>query len=48
MITPEFSDLVLAMIRKKPSDRPENLREFSSRFSRMRIFLDDEPPEVTL
>ncbi len=48
MITPEFSDLVMAMIRKKPSDRPESLREFSSRFSRIRIFLDDEPPEAIL
>ena len=33
-ITPEFSDLVMEMIRKKPADRPQSLHEFLSRFAR--------------
>ncbi len=41
-ITPEFSDLVMQMIRKNPKDRPENLHEFISRFSRIKIFHDVE------
>jgi eukaryotic-like serine/threonine-protein kinase len=43
-ITPEFSDLVMAMIQKRPADRLGSLREFLSKFSRIRIFQDD--PEL--
>ena len=45
-ITPEFSDLVLRMIKKKPKDRPANLREFLSQFSRVRIYKDDPDPSA--
>jgi serine/threonine protein kinase len=45
-ITPEFSDLVLKMIRKKPADRPKNLHEFISLFSRIRIYKDDPDPQA--
>ncbi len=43
-ITPEFSDLILQTLRKKPGDRPADLHEFLSRFSRLRIYKDDPPP----
>jgi serine/threonine protein kinase len=43
-ITPEFSDLVMKMIKKKPTDRPTNLREFVSTFARVRIYRDDPDP----
>ncbi|GIW86302.1 MAG: hypothetical protein KatS3mg108_0626 [Isosphaeraceae bacterium] len=43
-ITPEFSDLVLRMLRKKPADRPRDFQEFLSLFSRIRIFKDEEVP----
>ena len=43
-ITPEFSDLVMKMIAKKPEDRLQNLREFVSRLPRIRIFKDDPDP----
>lgn len=45
-ITPEFADLVLKMIKKKPADRPKNLHEFLSLFSRVRIFKDDPDPRA--
>lgn len=45
-ITPEFSELVMQMIRKNPAERPESMREVLSRFSRLRIFQDD--PEAQL
>jgi serine/threonine protein kinase len=44
-ITPEFNDLVLSMVSKRPTDRPEGFQEFLSRFSRIRIFRDDPPPQ---
>jgi eukaryotic-like serine/threonine-protein kinase len=43
-ITPEFSDLVLKMIQKKPEDRFPNLEEFRLAFSRVRIYKDDPDP----
>ncbi len=47
-ITPEFSDLVMQMIRKNPAERPESMREFLSRFSRIRIYRDEpeSPPDA--
>ncbi len=43
-ITKEYSDLVMSMLHKKPQDRIQDLREFSSRFSKIRIFKDDPDP----
>lgn len=43
-ITPEFSDLVLKMIQKKPKDRLESLEEFRLAFMRVRIYKDDPDP----
>jgi serine/threonine protein kinase len=43
-VTPEFSDLILQTLKKKPGDRPADLREFLSRFSRLRVYKDDPPP----
>src|SRR4051812_19628858 len=43
-ITPEFSDLVLKMIAKKPADRPESLEDFRLKFSRVRIYKNDPDP----
>jgi serine/threonine protein kinase len=43
-ITPEFSDLVLKMIQKKPADRPESLEDFRLAFSRVRIYKNDPDP----
>jgi serine/threonine protein kinase len=43
-VTPEFSDLVMKMIRKKAADRPQSLHEFLSQFSRIRIYKDDSDP----
>jgi eukaryotic-like serine/threonine-protein kinase len=43
-ITPEFSDLVLKMIQKKPANRPASLEEFRLAFSRLRIYKDDPDP----
>jgi serine/threonine protein kinase len=46
-VTPEFNDLIMQTIRKKPEDRPADLREFLSRFSRIRVFKDDPPPTAS-
>lgn len=43
-ITPEFNDLVLKMISKKPAERPATLREFLSKFSRMKVYKTDPDP----
>ncbi len=43
-VTPEFNDLVLKMIQKRPADRFSSLHEFISRFRSVRIFQDDEDP----
>jgi serine/threonine protein kinase len=45
-ITPEYSDLVMRMIKKKPSDRPGDLREFLSVFGRTRIYVHDPDPRA--
>ncbi len=44
-ITPEFSDLVMRMIQKKPADRPSDLREFLNQFAR--ADLQGRPPAAT-
>jgi eukaryotic-like serine/threonine-protein kinase len=44
LVTPEFNDLVLKMIQKRPADRFSNLHEFMTRFRTIRIFLDDPDP----
>ncbi len=41
LVTPEFSDLVLKMITKRPADRLASLHEFLTRFRSVRIFQDD-------
>jgi serine/threonine protein kinase len=43
-VTPEFSDLVLKMIQKKPADRMKTLEDFRLAFSRVRIYKDDPDP----
>jgi len=43
-ITPDFADLIMKTIKKKPEDRPADLREFLGKFSRLRIYKDDPPP----
>ena len=43
-VTPEFNDLVMKMIQKRPVDRFSSLDEFLSRFRPVRIFLDDPEP----
>jgi eukaryotic-like serine/threonine-protein kinase len=43
-ITPEFSDLVMKMIQKRPADRLPSLLDFLSRFARIRIYQDDPNP----
>ena len=44
LVTPEFNDLVLKMIHKKPGDRYASLHEVLSRFRSIRIFQDDADP----
>jgi serine/threonine protein kinase len=46
-ITPEFNDLILKMIVKKPADRLPGLREFLSKFSRVRIYKTDADPSAS-
>lgn len=43
-ITPEFNDLILRALAKKPADRLGSLREFVSQFSRVRIYASDPSP----
>jgi serine/threonine protein kinase len=43
-VTPEYNDLVLKMIQKRPADRFSSLDEFLSRFRPVRIFQDDPDP----
>lgn len=43
-ITPEFADLVMKMLKKKPKDRLPSIRDFLAQFSRIRIYKDDPPP----
>jgi hypothetical protein len=44
LVTPEFNDLVIKMIQKRPEDRFESLHEFLTRFRSVRIFKDDPDP----
>jgi len=44
LITPEFNDLILKMIQKRPADRFSSLHEFMTRFRTIRIFQDDPDP----
>ncbi len=41
LVAPEFNDLVLKMIQKRPEDRFSSLHEFLTRFRSIRIFQDD-------
>jgi eukaryotic-like serine/threonine-protein kinase len=45
-VTPEFNDIVLKMIQKKPADRFSSLDEFVSRFRPVRVFADDPDPQA--
>ncbi len=44
-ITPEFSDLILSMLKKKPEERLQTFHEFLSRFKRIKIYKDDPDPQ---
>jgi eukaryotic-like serine/threonine-protein kinase len=46
LVTPEFNDLVLKMIQKKPDDRYASFHEVLSRFRTIRIFQDDPNPNA--
>lgn len=43
-----FSDLVMSMLEKIPAKRLQNLREFSSALSRMKVFQDDPDPNADI
>ncbi len=43
-ISPEYNDLVLRMLQKRPADRPASMHEFVTRFRSIRIFKDDPDP----
>jgi serine/threonine protein kinase len=45
-ITGDFNDLILKMISKKPADRFTSLREFLSKFSRVRVYKTDPDPSA--
>ncbi len=44
LVTPEFNDLVMKMIQKRPADRYGSFHEFLTRFRPIRIFQDDPDP----
>jgi serine/threonine protein kinase len=44
LVTPEFNDLVLKMIEKRPADRFNDFHEVLSRLRATRIFQDDPDP----
>ena len=44
LVTPEFNELVIKMIQKRPEDRFGSLHEFLTRFRSVRIFTDDADP----
>ncbi len=46
LVTPEYNDLVLKMINKKPGDRYLSFHEVLSRFRSIRIFTDDPDPQA--
>jgi eukaryotic-like serine/threonine-protein kinase len=43
-VTPEFNDLILSMLQKRPADRLPSFEEFLTRFARTRILKDDPDP----
>ena len=43
-VTPEFNDLVMSMLKKKPEERLPDLREFMGRFRGVRIYATDPDP----
>ena len=45
-ITPEFSDLIMKMIKKRPQDRFQSLHEFILLFRNVRIYKDDPDPRA--
>jgi serine/threonine protein kinase len=45
-ITNDFSELVLKMIRKRPSERVQTLHEFLHKFNTVRIYKDDPDPRA--
>lgn len=45
-ITSDFNDIVLKMIHKKPEERIASLREFLSKFGRMKIYKSDADPSA--
>ena len=47
LVTPEFNDLTLKMLAKRPADRLASLHEFLTRFRSVRIFQDDPALEGT-
>jgi eukaryotic-like serine/threonine-protein kinase len=44
LVTPEYNDLVIKMIQKRPADRFSNMHEVLTRFRSVRIFKDDPDP----
>ena len=46
LVTPEYNEMVLKMIQKKPGDRYASLHEVLSRFRSIRIFQDDPDPQA--
>jgi serine/threonine protein kinase len=44
LVTPEFNELVIKMIQKRPEDRFTSLHDFLTRFRSVRIFTDDPDP----
>jgi serine/threonine protein kinase len=45
-VAPEFNDLIMKMIQKRPADRFSSMDEFLSRFRSIRIFVDDPDPQA--
>jgi serine/threonine protein kinase len=45
LVTPEFNDLVLQMIQKRPEDRFGDFHQLLTRFRAIRIFQDDPDPQ---
>lgn len=46
-ITPDFSALVMGMIRKKAAERPASMQEVLSKFRTIRVYKDDPAPQNT-
>jgi serine/threonine protein kinase len=45
-ITPEFSDLIMRMIKKNPAERPASMQEILSKFRTIRVYKDDPDPQA--